>query len=102
MPVPSQESERSNVRDLGIFDWIFFSFYPYKERFNWAITIVFENFTASIGDFMVTSIRLLDPLIRHQSTQFATIKSLFDAVRFSNTIQLSPNLLPSSNQSILL
>ena len=43
---------------------------------------VFENFTASIVDLMVANIRLL--------AQFAIIKSPFDAVKFSNTIQLSP------------
>ena len=46
---------------------------------------VFENFTASIVDLMVTNIRLL--------AQFANIKSPIDAVNFSNTIQLSLNLI---------
>jgi hypothetical protein len=52
--------------------------------------IVFEHFTASIVDFMVANIRLLAPLTRRQQTQFATIKSPIDAVKCSNTIQLSP------------
>jgi len=52
--------------------------------------IVFEHFTASIVDVMVVNIRLLAPLSRRQKTQFATIKSPIDAVKFSNTIQLSP------------
>ena len=38
-------------------------------------------------------IRLLAPLTRRQYTQFAIIKSPIDAVKFSNTIQLSPNSL---------
>ena len=46
---------------------------------------VFENFTASIVDLMVANIRLL--------AQFANIKSPIDAVNFSNTIQLSLNLI---------
>ena len=41
---------------------------------------------------MVANIRLLAPLTRRQETQFATIKSPTDAVKYSNTIQLSPNL----------
>jgi hypothetical protein len=45
--------------------------------------IVFEYFTASIVDLMVANIK----------TQFATIKSPIDAVKFSNTIQLSPNFI---------
>jgi hypothetical protein len=49
------------------------------------ITIVFENFTASIVDFMVANIANIRLL-----AQFATIKSPIDAVKFSNTIQLSP------------
>ena len=41
---------------------------------------------------MVANIRLLAPLTHRQSTQFATIKSTIDAVKCSNTIQLSPKL----------
>jgi hypothetical protein len=37
-------------------------------------------------DLMVANIRLLAPLTRRQWTQFATIKSPIDAVKFSNTI----------------
>jgi hypothetical protein len=40
---------------------------------------------------MVANIRLLAPLSRRQQTQFPTIKSPIDAMKFSNTIQLSPN-----------
>jgi hypothetical protein len=50
--------------------------------------IEFENFTASIVNLMVANIRLLAPLTRRQQTQFATIKSPIDTVKFSNTIQL--------------
>jgi hypothetical protein len=39
---------------------------------------------------MVANIRLLAPLSRRLETQFATIKSPIDAVKFSNTIELSP------------
>jgi hypothetical protein len=69
--------------------------------------IVYENFTASIGDLMVANIHLLAPrsigdlmvanirlLLRYRRASkriFATIKSPIDAVKFSNTIQLSPN-----------
>ena len=42
---------------------------------------------------MVAYIRSLAPLTRRQSTQFVTIKSPIHAVKFSNTIQLSPNYL---------
>ena len=59
-------------------------------HYNGDNCVVFERFTASIVDFMVANIRLLAPLTRRQLTQFATIKSLFDAVKFSNTIQLPP------------
>jgi hypothetical protein len=38
---------------------------------------------------MIANIHLLTP--RRQSTQFATIKSPIDAVKFSNTMKLSPN-----------
>ena len=40
-------------------------------------------------DLKIAYIRLQDPLTRRQSTQFATIKSPIDAVKFSNTIQIS-------------
>jgi len=39
---------------------------------------------------MVENIRLLYPLTRLQLTQCATIKPPIDAVKFSNTLQLSP------------
>ena len=52
--------------------------------------IVFENFTVSVVDLMVANIRLLAALARRQQTQFAIIKSPIDAVKVSNTIQLSP------------
>jgi hypothetical protein len=52
---------------------------------------LFENFMASIVNLIVTTIRLLAPLARRQETQFVTIKSPIDGVKFSNTIQLSPN-----------
>ena len=52
--------------------------------------IVFENFTASIGDLMVANWVYW----RHDSGAskriFAIIKSIIDAGKFSNTIQLSP------------
>ena len=52
--------------------------------------IVFENFTASIGDLMVAN-RVYWQRVSGASKQiFATIKSPVDAVKFSNTIQLSP------------
>jgi hypothetical protein len=38
---------------------------------------------------MVANIHLLSPLTRRQETQFATIKSPADAVKCSDTIQLS-------------
>ena len=40
---------------------------------------------------MIANIRLLAPLTRRQQALFATIKIPIDAVKFSNTIQLSPN-----------
>ena len=57
------------------------------------MTVVFENFTASIVDLMVASICLLVPLTHRQSTQFAIIKSPIDAVKFSNTTQVSPSYI---------
>jgi hypothetical protein len=52
--------------------------------------IVFENFMASIEDLMVANL-VYWRLVSGASKQiFATIKSTIDAVKFSNTIQLSP------------
>jgi hypothetical protein len=52
--------------------------------------IVFENFTASIGDLMFAN-GIYWPRVSGISKQtFATIKSTIDAVKFSNTIQVSP------------
>ena len=42
---------------------------------------------------MVPTIRLLAPLTHRQETQFGTIKSPIDALKFSNTIQLSPKCI---------
>jgi hypothetical protein len=38
---------------------------------------------------MVANIHLLSPLTRRQETQFVTIKSPIEAVKFSDTIQLA-------------
>ena len=52
---------------------------------------------------MVANIHLIAPLTRHQETQFATIKSTIDAVKFSNTIQLSPKWLKGEpNYNVVL
>jgi len=53
--------------------------------------IVFENFTASIGDLMVANWVYWRCDSGASKRIFATIKSTIDAVEFSNTIQLSPN-----------
>jgi hypothetical protein len=52
--------------------------------------IVFENFTASIGDLMVANWVYWRIASRASKRIFATMKSTIDAVKFSNTIQLSP------------
>jgi hypothetical protein len=52
--------------------------------------IVFENFTASIGDLMVASCVYWRRVSGASKRKFATMKSPIDAVKFSNTIQLSP------------
>ena len=52
--------------------------------------IVFENFTASIGDLMVANSVYWRCVNGANKRIFATIKSTIDAVKFSNTIQLSP------------
>jgi hypothetical protein len=57
--------------------------------------IVFENFTASIGELMVEDWVYWRRVSGTSKRIFATIKSTIDAVKFSstiqyNTIQLSP------------
>ena len=52
--------------------------------------IVFENFTASIGDLMVANWVYYWRVSGASKRIFATIKLTIDAVKFSNTIQLSP------------
>ena len=52
--------------------------------------IVFENFTASIGDLMVASWVYWRLDSGASKRIFATMQSTIDAVEFSNTIQLSP------------
>jgi hypothetical protein len=52
--------------------------------------IVFENFMASIGDLMVPNWVYWHCVSGASKRIFATIKSTIDAVKFSNTIQLSP------------
>ena len=52
--------------------------------------IVFENFTASIGDLMVANLVYWRSVSGASKRIFATIKSMIDAMKFSNTIQLSP------------
>jgi hypothetical protein len=52
--------------------------------------IVFENFTASIGDVMVANWVYCRRDSGATKRIFATIKSTIDAVKFSNTILLSP------------
>ena len=47
------------------------------------------NHKESIIDLMVANIHLLSPLTRRQETQFVTIKSPIEAVKFSDTIQLA-------------
>jgi hypothetical protein len=52
--------------------------------------IVFENFKASIGDLMVRNWVYWRHVSLASKWIFATIKSTIDAMKFSNTIQLSP------------
>ena len=52
--------------------------------------IVFENFTASIGDLMVANWVYWRRVSGASKRIFATIKSTIDATKISNTIQLSP------------
>jgi hypothetical protein len=52
--------------------------------------IVFENFKASIGDLMVRNWVYWRHVSGASKWVFATIKSTIDAMKFSNTIQLSP------------
>ena len=52
--------------------------------------IVFENFTASIGDLMVANWVYRGRISGASKRIFAAMKSTIDAVKFSNTIQLSP------------
>ena len=52
--------------------------------------IVFENFTASIGDLMVANWVYWRRVSGASKQIFATIKSTIDATKISNTIQLSP------------
>ena len=56
--------------------------------------VVFENFTASIGDLMVSNWVYWRRVSGASKRIFATIKLKNDAVKFSNTIQLSPNHKP--------
>jgi hypothetical protein len=51
---------------------------------------VFENSMASIGDLMVANWVNWWCVNGASKQIFATIKSTIDAVKFSNTIQLSP------------
>jgi hypothetical protein len=51
---------------------------------------VFEKFMASIGDLMVANWVYWQRVSRASKQIFATIKSIIDAMKFSNTIQLSP------------
>ena len=52
--------------------------------------IVFENFMASIGDLMVANWAYWRCNSGASKRIFATMKSTIDAVKFSNTILLSP------------
>jgi hypothetical protein len=52
--------------------------------------IVFENFTASIGDLMVANWVYWQHDNGASKRIFATIKSTINVVKFSYTIQLSP------------
>jgi hypothetical protein len=52
--------------------------------------IVFENFTASIGDLMDANLVYWRRDSGASKRIFATIKSPIDAVKFSNALQLSP------------
>jgi hypothetical protein len=52
--------------------------------------VVFENFMASIGDLMATNWVYWWRISRASKQIFATMKSTIDAMKFSNTVQLSP------------
>jgi hypothetical protein len=52
--------------------------------------MVFENFTASVGDLMVAYWVYWRRASGVSKRIFANIKSTIDAVKFSNTIQLYP------------
>jgi len=52
--------------------------------------IVFENFTVSIGELMMANWVYWRRVSRASKRIFATMKSTIDAVKFSNTIQVSP------------
>jgi hypothetical protein len=52
--------------------------------------IVFENFTASIGDLIVANWVHWRRVSATSKRIFAIIKSTIDALKFSNTKQLSP------------
>ena len=52
--------------------------------------IVFENFTASIGDLIVSNWVYWRRAIGASKRIFAIMKSTIDAMKYSNTIQLSP------------
>ena len=52
--------------------------------------IVFENFTASIGDLIVANWVHWRRVSGTSKRIFATIKSTIDALKFSSTKQLSP------------
>jgi hypothetical protein len=51
--------------------------------------IVFENFTASVGDLMVVNWVYWRCVSGVSKRKFAIIKSTIDAVKYLNTIQLS-------------
>ena len=66
-----------------------------KKKYLWVLylgdnCIVFENFTTSFGDLMVANWVYWQRVSRASKRIFATIKLTIDAVKFSNTIQLSP------------
>ena len=67
--------------------FFFFKLSPFS---TWEITIVFDIFTASIGDLMVANWVYWWRVSRASKRIFATIKSPIDVVKLSNTIQLSP------------
>ena len=62
-------------------------------EYNWDLGdngIVFDNFTASIGDLMVANLVYWRSVSGASKRIFATIKLIIDAMKFSNTIQLYP------------